>query len=116
MSGIWKIPDGIAMTAVEKKDTWVLCGTGFVVLPILVFYKLSDVRFDNISAPERYFVFPVVLLVIAALLGFFYCGVCFLLHCAVRVEITADMVSLKVGKITLRKLPSLLFKAALNTA
>ena len=106
MSDIWKIPDGIAISAVVNKDSWLLCGVGFVAMPIMVFYTLSGVSFTNISAPECYFVFPFILIVIAGFLVFFYHGVCFLLHCTARVEITADMVSLKVGKITLRKLPT----------
>lgn len=106
MSDIWKIPDGIALSAVIDKDSWVLCGAWFVALPMIVFYTLSGVSFANISSPESYIVFPFLIIVIIGFLAFFYHGVCFLLHCAARVEITADMVSLKVGKITLRKLPT----------
>lgn len=106
MSDIWKIPDGIAISAVVNKDTWLLCGVGFVALPIIVFSFLSGVSFTNISAPEGYFIFPFILIVIAGFLVFFYRGICFLLHCTARIEITADMVSLKVGTITLRKLPT----------
>lgn len=106
MADTWKIPDGIAISAVVNKDSWLLCGIGFVALPIIVFYKLFGVSLNSISGPESYFVFPFILLLIAGFLVFFYHGVCFLLHCAARVEITTDMVSLKVGKITLRKLPA----------
>ena len=106
MSDIWKIPDGIALSAAVKKDSWLLCGIGFVFLPMVVFYMLSSGSYASISTPESYIVFPFLLIATAVFSLFFYHGVCFLLHCAAKVEITADMVSLKVGKITLRKLPT----------
>lgn len=104
MSDIWKIPDGIALSAVVEKDSWLLCGVGFVGLPMAVFYLLLGASYGSVSAPESYIVFPFLVAVIAGFLFIFYHGVCFLLFCAARVEITADAVSLKVGKITLRKL------------
>jgi hypothetical protein len=106
MSDIRKIPNGIALSAAVKKDSWLLCGIGFVVLPMVVFYMLSSGSYASISTPESYIVFPFLLIATAVFSLFFYHGVCFLLHCAAKVEITADMVSLKVGKITLRKLPT----------
>ena len=88
-----------------RKDIWLLHGVGFVGLPVVVFYRLLSASYENLSTPEIYIVFLILTAVIAGFLFFLYHGVCFLLHCAARVEITADSVSLKVGKITLRKLP-----------
>ena len=105
MSDIWKIPGGIGLSAAVRKDIWLLHGVGFVGLPVVVFYRLLSASYENLSTPEIYIVFPILAAVIAGFLYFLYHGVCFLLHCAARVEITADAVSLKVGKITLRKLP-----------
>jgi hypothetical protein len=106
MSDIRKIPNGIVLSAAVKKDSWRLCGVGFVALPMIVFYLMSSASYAGISAPEIYIVLPLLVFQIAGFLFIFYHGVCFLLHCAARVEITADMVSLKIGKITLRKLPA----------
>ena len=104
MSDIWKIPGGIGLSAAVRKDFWLLHGIGFVGLPVVVFYRLLSASYENLSTPEIYIVFPLLMAMIAGFLFFLYHGVCFLLHCAARVEITADSVSLKVGKITLRKL------------
>ena len=105
MSDIWKLPGGIGLSAAVRKDIWLLLGVGFVGLPVVVFYRLLSASYENLSTPEIYIVFLILTAVIAGFLFFLYHGVCFLLHCAARVEITADSVSLKVGKITLRKLP-----------
>ena len=105
MSDIWKIPGGIGLSAAVKKDDWLECGVVFIGLPVAVFSLLLSASYENLSTPEIYIVFPILAAVIAGFLYFLYHGVCFLLHCAARVEITADAVSLKVGKITLRKLP-----------
>ena len=106
MSDIWKIPNGIALSAVVNKDSWILSGVWYAALPMVALYfMLFRVSYTSISTPENYIVFPLLMAMIAGFLYFLYHGVCFLLHCAARVEITADAVSLKVGKITLRKLP-----------
>ena len=104
MSDIWKIPGGIGFSAAVKKDDWLECGVVFIGMPVVVFYRLLSASYENLSTPEIYIVFPLLMAMIAGFLFFLYHGVCFLLHCAARVEITADSVSLKVGKITLRKL------------
>ena len=105
MSDIWKIPNGIALSAVVNKDSWILSGVWYAALPMVALYfVLFRVSYTSISTPENYIVFPLLMAMIAGFLYFLYHGVCLLLHCAARVEITADSVSLKVGKITLRKL------------
>jgi hypothetical protein len=104
MSDMWKLPGGIGLSAAVKKDDWLECGVVFIGLPVAVFSLLLSASYENLSTPEIYIVFPLLMAMIAGFLFFLYHGVCFLLHCAARVEITADSVSLKVGKITLRKL------------
>ena len=104
MSDIWKLPGGIALSAAVKKDIWLEDGVVFVGMPVAVFSVLLSASYENLSTPEIYIVFPLLMAMIAGFLFFLYHGVCFLLHCAARVEITPESVSLKVGKITLRKL------------
>ena len=104
MSDIWKIPGGIGLSAAVKKDDWLEWGVVFIGLPVAVFSLLLSASYENLSTPEIYIVFPLLMAMIAGFLFFLYHGICYLLHCAARVEITPESVSLKVGKITLRKL------------
>ena len=100
------IPGGISMSAISTKNPWLSYGIAFTAGTVFVLTRFAGVSFDTVPVSARWYVFPTFLILLGGVFLFLYIGVCILLYCAARIDITKEDIVVKVGGITLCKLPT----------
>lgn len=85
---------------------WLNTGIVFTAIPCAGLWGMFNEGFSNISGFVWWFLAPIMCIIVAGLGLFLSLGVGMLLYCVEHIELSKEEIRLKLGPITIKKLPT----------
>ena len=98
--------DTVRIRVAQNPQQWLIHGIGFTAIPCAGYWVMFHDGFSNVPGFAWWFLAPIMCILVVGSGFFLSLGVGMLLYCVEHVEISKQEIRLKLGPITIKKLPT----------